>query len=89
MVPLYWGLLGRKLPPPALKPLNRSWTWKAIGVKVRSVFGSKYFTATEPTLDKDSIKAELSEADLKKCGLKLEQEEEFYYELNRQRAAEA
>ncbi len=88
-VPLYWGVLGRRLPPASLKPLNRSWSWKAIAVKVRSQFGARFFTQPEPALDKEQIKAELDEETLKKCGMRLEQEDDFYYELNRDRQVEA
>jgi hypothetical protein len=74
------GRFGRRANPPALKPLNRKWTWKAITVRVREVLGKKYFhEPKEPDLDRDALK--ILDADvLKDVGLKVESEDTFYCE---------
>lgn len=75
------GVMGRRKSPPALKPRNRTFTWHAIKVLLRTHFGDKYFhKPKDPDVDKDLVKAELDEAALAKCGLKLDQDEEFYAE---------
>lgn len=74
------GMIGRRYNPPALKPLNRSWSWASIKVKVRELWNSKYFhEPKEPELDKDKLK-ELSAEELKKAGLRLHNDETFYAE---------
>jgi hypothetical protein len=75
------GMMGRRDNPPALKPLNRAWTWAAIKVRVRELWGpTKYFhDPKEPELDKEKLKAMAAE-DLAKAGMKLESEETFYAE---------
>jgi phage host-nuclease inhibitor protein Gam len=74
------GVMGRRLNPPSLKPLNRNWTWAAIGVRVRELWGKKYFHDPKaPDLDKDQLKT-LGEEELKGAGLKVESEETFYAE---------
>jgi hypothetical protein len=74
------GRIGRRDDPPALKPLNRAWTWAAIAVMVRDLWPGKYFhEAKEPELDKDVLKT-LAAEELKKAGLKVEAGETFYAE---------
>lgn len=81
---LNYGMLGRRLGQPTLKPLNRAWTWTAIAVKLRTVFGQEYFhEPVELKIDKDRAKSKLSGAELRDCGLKIAQEETFYAEPDR------
>jgi len=84
-VKLTYGTMGRRLSPEALKPRNKSFTWKAIKVLLRALKnGERFFhVPKDPEPDKELIKKELSAEDLEKCGLKLEQEDEFFIELNR------
>ena len=83
-ITLAHGVIGDRISPPALKPLNRKWSWKAIGAVLQSKYGAKFFHAAEtPKPDKDKIRAELDDEQLKVCGLKVEQDEEFYIELDR------
>jgi hypothetical protein len=84
-VNLTYGTMGRRLSPPALKPRNKSFTWKAIKVLLRGLAnGERFFhVPTDPEPDKERIKKELSEEELAACGLKLEQDDEFFIELNR------
>ncbi len=83
-VQLAYGVIGERLGHPALKPMNRKWTWAAIEVLLRSKFDAKYFhQPAAPGPDKEKIRAELSEDQLKECGLKIDQPEKFYIELDR------
>lgn len=71
------GVMGRRDNPPALRPLNRNWTWAAIAVRVRELWGRKYFHDVDPALDKDKLKT-LPDEELKGAGLKVESAETFY-----------
>jgi hypothetical protein len=74
------GRFGRRQNPAALKPLNKSWTWKAIKAAVGAKWPGKYFHEPKPPeLDKDALKA--LDADLLKAvGLKTEADDTFYCE---------
>jgi phage host-nuclease inhibitor protein Gam len=77
---LQTGVMGRRENPPALKPMNRNWTWETIAVRLRELWGAKYFhTPKPPGPDKDALK-ELGAEELAKAGLKVEREETFYAE---------
>jgi hypothetical protein len=74
------GVIGRRDNPPALKPLNRSWSWDAITVRVRELWGKEYFHEPKaPEIDKDKLKT-LSDEELKSAGLKVQTGETFYAE---------
>jgi len=75
------GVMGRRDNPAALKPLNRAWTWEAIKVRVRELWGrTAYFhEPKEPELNKELLKT-LPAEELKKAGMKVEAEETFYAE---------
>jgi hypothetical protein len=79
------GTLGMRAPAqPPLVPLNQKWTWEKIAAKVKDLWKKKYFHAPkEPGLDKVKLKKELDAEQLRECGLKLDTDERFYYELNR------
>lgn len=82
-VKLAYGVIGRRIGNPTLKPLNRSWTWGAIGVKLRSIYNARFFKAQEPEIDRGLVRAELTAEQLAAVGLKVEQEERFYVETDR------
>lgn len=71
-------------------PLNSKWSWEKIEAKIRELWGqTKYFNKPKPPgPDKAKLKKELSEEQLKEAGMKLDDEESFYYELNRLAAAD-
>ena len=73
------GVMGRRDNPPALKPLNRKWTWKAILQAVTTGLGVAYLRAKEPELDRDKLKT-LPNEKLRDFGLKVEGDETFYVE---------
>jgi phage host-nuclease inhibitor protein Gam len=82
-IELTYGVMGRRLSPPALKLANKSWTWRAALVALSARFKDRFVLKREPEMDKDAVKAEIPEADLVLYGLKLDQEEKFYIELKR------
>lgn len=83
-VHLAFGVIGRRLSRPALKPLNRSWTWASIGIKLRSIYNARFFHAPkEPEIDREKVRQELNAEQLRDCGLKVEQEETFFAEPDR------
>lgn len=79
------GVIGLRSPAtPALVPLNKRWDWDKISAKVKRLWKARYFHAPKPpSLDKVKLKRELSAEQLAKCGLKLDDTESFYVELNR------
>jgi Bacteriophage Mu Gam like protein len=79
------GWLGMRSPSqPALEPLNSRWTWETIGAKVKELWGEKYFHKPKPpALDKVKLKKERTPAQLRECGMKLDDTESFYIELQR------
>jgi phage host-nuclease inhibitor protein Gam len=80
-VQMLYGVLGQRKGNPTLKPLNRAWTWAAIGVKLRSLYAGRYFQpAPEPAIDREKVRTELTTDELKNVGLKVEQEVRFYVE---------
>ena len=87
-VDMTYGTLGRRLGNPTLKILNRSWTWAGVTQKVRAVYGSvAYFHEPKPPeLDREKLRMGLDDEQLKVCGLKVEQEENFYCDLDRSKA---
>ena len=83
-VQLTHGVMGRRLGNSALKVLNKSWTWESIVTRLREVYGARFIRKPEPEVDKVAIKkADLPAADLAVCGLKMQQDENFYAEPDR------
>lgn len=88
---LHSGVIGMRAPSnPALIPLNDKWSWERITDMVKELFGAKKFfhPPKPPALDKTKIKKALDEKALAGCGLKLDTEERFYYDLNRLKVAD-
>lgn len=80
-IELRHGVMGRRLSPPALRLFGKAWTWGLAAIAVGDVFGKKFLRLHDPEVDKDAIKAAAPEAaDLKLCGLKIEQDEVFFAE---------
>ncbi|MEI9971109.1 MAG: host-nuclease inhibitor Gam family protein [Ignavibacteriota bacterium] len=79
------GVLGMRAPTnPALIPLNDKWTWEKIEAKLRELWKAKYFHKPKaPAHDKVKIKRDMDTAGLKECGMKLDDREQFFLELNR------
>jgi hypothetical protein len=83
-IDLTYGVIGERTSPPALVPINRKWSWRAIGAKLMGTHGADYFLpAGDPKPDKDKIRASLTEDQLRNCGLKIDHEENFFIDLDR------
>jgi phage host-nuclease inhibitor protein Gam len=78
-IQLACGVMGRRLSPVKLTPLNRSWGWDAIKAALQARFGSVYLRMPEPEIDKEGVKALVPEV-LHEVGLKVVQDEKFYAE---------
>lgn len=86
-VDMLYGVLGRRKGNPTLKVLNRSWTWGAVAICLRDKFGAAFFHEPKPPeIDRERVRQELNEEQLKAVGLKVDQEERFYAELDRLKA---
>lgn len=88
-LPLEYGVMGRRLGNPALKLLNRAWTWSAVLAKLRASFGERFLRPRDPEINKDKVKAELAANELREHGLKIQQDEDFYVEVFRPEEREA
>jgi phage host-nuclease inhibitor protein Gam len=74
------GTMGRRMAPPKLALLNRSWTWAAVMVRLREKYGARFLRLRDPEIDKDLVKAELAIEELKALGVRIDQDETFYAE---------
>jgi phage host-nuclease inhibitor protein Gam len=74
------GRMGRRVNPPKLSPLNRSWTWKRIIDLVQVVYKERFLLKPKPEIDRDKLRCELAAEELKQLGLKVDQGETFYIE---------
>ncbi|MDE2097830.1 MAG: host-nuclease inhibitor Gam family protein [Patescibacteria group bacterium] len=85
---LQYGVMGRRLSPKKLQLLNKSWTWSAVLVKLREIFGDRFIRTFDPEVDKEKIKSEMEAEYFRQCGLKLHQDENFYVEVARPKSPE-
>jgi hypothetical protein len=79
------GILGMRSPSnPALIPLDAKWNWEKICKKLKSTWKLRYFHKPKPPKpDLVKIKRELSAEELARCGMRLDNSETFFVELNR------
>jgi hypothetical protein len=84
-VQVTYGLVGLRAPAnPALLPLSDKWDWEKIAAKLKLEFGKRFFHAPKPpAIDKVKVKKTLSPAELTKVGMRLDDAESFFVELNR------
>ena len=84
-IKLAHGTIGMRTASQAsLVPLSDKWTWEKISAKIRRSFKAHYFHPPKPAaLDKNKVKKELTEEQLEKHGLKLEERESFYIDMPR------
>lgn len=80
---LLYGVMGRRTSPPALKLLNKSWTWAAVMVRLRDNFGDRFIRRKDPEIDKEAVKDGIGAEKLCAFGLKVEQDDVFYAEPDR------
>lgn len=88
---LQFGLVGMRAPSnPALVLLSKKWTWPKAAAKLKRAFKQRFFHKPKPPgLDKEKVKSELEKEQLAKYGLKLDEEDRFYIQLNRVAQQEA
>lgn len=77
------AIYGFRLGNPTLKPLNKRWTWGTILGAVRTRFQGR-FIRTKEELDKDALKAQLSDEQLASVGCRIEQSEDFFIDAKEQ-----
>jgi phage host-nuclease inhibitor protein Gam len=70
---------GWRVGNPTLKPLNRSWTWRAIVEALERKFGDRFLRVSKEA-DKDVIKAQMEPEQMEKVGLRIVQDETFWVE---------
>lgn len=83
-IELAFGKLGMRKGNPTLKTL-KGWKWDDVLAEVKAVFAKKpdmleALVNTKESVNKDGVKAALQESDLAKLGLKLKQDDEFWFE---------
>jgi len=77
------AVFGFRLGNPTLKTLNKRWTWESVIEAVRSRFAGR-FIRTKEELDKDALKAQLTDEQLASVGCRIEQREDFFIEAKEQ-----
>lgn len=76
------GTYGFRTGNPKLSLLNRKWKWDDVISALKSR-GFIQYIRTKEEADKDRIKTDFSDPDLASVGLRIEQDESFYIEPNR------
>jgi len=84
---LNFGWLGFRLSPPRLKPIAKM-TWAKVAEKLKELGLKKYLRFPDPEPDKEKIKAEADFETMKEIGVRICSEENFYYEVDREKIAE-
>lgn len=77
------AVFGFRLGNPTLKTLNKRWTWDGVLEAVRSRFNGRFIRTSE-AVDKDALKAQLSDEQLAGVGCRIEQREDFFVEAKEQ-----
>jgi len=85
---LVHGRIGWRLTPPAVKPINRKWTWASV-LDVIEGAGRKlaHWVRVKREVDKEAILADyaasrVGDTDLAAVGLRIAQDEQFVLDLN-------
>lgn len=79
------GIVGFRTNPPKVVALSRRFTWKTIVELLKRIYGETYIrTKIEP--DKEAILADYAQRKIKDdqlagVGIRIEQDEEFYYDI--------
>jgi len=89
---LDFGVVGWRKSPGKVKTIAK-WTFQKVVKKLQQQKLSDYLRTKDPVLDKDAIKEAfrskaLSESDLKKIGLKIEEPDEFFVEQDEVKIAQ-
>jgi phage host-nuclease inhibitor protein Gam len=74
--------LGFRVSPARVDRASRKWTWTEIASKLGDIaWGRRYLRQPAPEVNKEALladRAELDPAELRKCGVKIVQEERFF-----------
>lgn len=83
---LTYGTVGYNYSKPALKLLNKNWTWDRVKEKIQDLFSTRY-VKVETTIIKNKMLSDadagiLSQDKLETCGVKVTRSESFFYKIN-------
>lgn len=70
---------GFRLGQPTLVLMSRKWSWETVVEACKATFPGR-FVRTKESVDKDSLKAELNDADLARIGCRIQQDDTFFIE---------
>jgi hypothetical protein len=88
-IELDFGRAGMRLSPPKLA-LRKGWKWERVLAAVKAKFADwSPFISVKEALNKEVLKANLTESVLADIGLKLKQDEEFFIETYPDKVAKA
>ena len=73
---------------PTLKLLSKRWNWEGVLEAVKRHFPGRFVRTTE-AVEKDSLKAQLTDEQLATVGLRVDQAETFYVEAKEQPSEQA
>ncbi len=83
---LIYGKIGFRIGTPKVMLLNRKYNWKTVLELLKKVFGKKYVrTKEEPNKEaiiSDAAQKKLDDAQLAAVGLKIDQNEKFFVEID-------
>jgi phage host-nuclease inhibitor protein Gam len=76
------AVIGFRVSPPRVDRASRKWNWTDIASKLGDIaWGRRYLRQPAPEVNKEALladRAELDAAELRKCGVKIVQEERFF-----------
>jgi phage host-nuclease inhibitor protein Gam len=91
---LNFGTVGFRFSPPKVSLLNRKYNWKTVNELAKKICGKKYIRE-KPELNKEQIltdstgkKKSLTDEQLASIGLKIDSNDNFYYELKLEKIIE-
>lgn len=81
------GKIGFRTNPPKVVQLNKKWKVESTLAFIKELFGGKKYLRTKPEIDKEAIladyaKEKINDSDLAGVGLRVDQEETFFIEIN-------
>jgi phage host-nuclease inhibitor protein Gam len=83
---LVYGKIGFRTGTPKVMLLNRKYNWKTVIELLEKIFGMKYLRVkTEPNKDailSDAAQKQLSDSELAAVGLKIDQNEKFFIDVD-------
>lgn len=83
-ITLIHGTIGQRKSSPALRLLNKAWTWAKALIAAQEKYPSRFLKKVDPELDRQAVKsAGLSPEQLREIGLKTGQDDEFFIDLDR------